>query len=117
MGHVGSLAENLTFLSPLGTAENKFNSKPFHSTLNYASIVNIQEVMYFYNLGETDFRRSDVQQHFIVKSCNYILVCMVHTNFLCIGQPLLNFSVHHIHELQYNMVEFHWLMLKPSVAA
>ena len=37
-----------------------FCSKPFHSTLNYASTANIQEVVKFYNLGdkssETDFR-------------------------------------------------------------
>ena len=34
-------------------------SKPFHNTLNYASIANIEEVMKFYNSGdktfETDF--------------------------------------------------------------
>ena len=37
-------------------------SKPFHNTLNYASTVNIEEVMKFYNIGdksfETDFNYS-----------------------------------------------------------
>ena len=56
MGHVGPLGENFTFLSPLGLLEiQNFLSylfilklsyaKPFYSTLSYASITNIEEVM------------------------------------------------------------------------
>ena len=30
-------------------------SKPFHNTLNYASIANIEEVMKFYNPGDKSF--------------------------------------------------------------
>ena len=30
-------------------------SKPFHNVLNYASTLNIEEVMEFYNLGDKTF--------------------------------------------------------------
>ena len=70
LSHVSPLEENLSFLYPLGLLKYyhflsglfilKFSySKLFCNTLNYASTVNIEQVMKFCNLGnktfETDF--------------------------------------------------------------
>ena len=63
---LGPLGTNLVFLSPLGLLRFQdfisflsvlqlSYSKPFYSTLNYASTANIQEVMKFHNLGNKSF--------------------------------------------------------------
>ena len=67
LGNVGPLAKTLLFVF-LGIAEildflsflfilKLSCSKPFHNTLNYASIANIEEAMKFDNLGDKTFER------------------------------------------------------------
>ena len=69
LSRVGPLGTNLTFLSPLGLLRFRgfqiflsilklSYSKPFYSTLNYASTANIQEVRKFYNLGDKLFKQT-----------------------------------------------------------
>ena len=65
MGHVGPLGKHLNFFVSLRIAEILGFSElsvytevvllNFHSTLNYASAANIEEVTKFYNLGDKTF--------------------------------------------------------------
>ena len=48
-------------------------SQPFHNTLNYASIANIEEVMKFYNLGDKTFETDFSFLAIFVQTCSLFL--------------------------------------------